>query len=403
MKKSFLTLFVCLALLLSACNGAAATPTSTPTLPPTNTPIPATPTTPPTATPTKTPIPATPTPTWTPAPPIVFSTDLVRAPKDFSSLEMTVSMKYDGIDIDDKNITGNLDAKVGINLKTSELYVTASGTGTGNLMGLGDLLGGLGSGAGGGAIEMYLTGGEMYMNIMGSWLMISAKALSDEPLDKSLADSIFKDYADISAWLKSAKYVGMETVNGVPTHHFSYDQSNLDLTKLPEGMVIDKASGDLFVAVEGSYIVRSSGKFSGKNLGTPGTTMQAATIKEGNLEYTNNLISLNKLITVKIPDTAKEGVKPPADIPVLSGSVQIAGGSIMGFTIYTFTTEKTPQDAATFYKAELVKQGWKLSKSDETGEQLSFSYTKDARSMELSIGPDATTGKNTINIMLTGG
>ena len=57
--------------------------------------------------------------------------------------------------------------------------------------------------------------------------------------------------------IEDAKYVGRETVNGIPTKHYKYNSKTGMLAALGE------VSGETWVAIDGGYVVKDTVKWTG--------------------------------------------------------------------------------------------------------------------------------------------
>ena len=68
-------------------------------------------------------------------------------------------------------------------------------------------------------------------------------------------DLAFVATDDLLDGLKDANYEGIETYNGIETRHYSFDEASFDMADLPEGGEIEEASGHIYIAVDGNYVV----------------------------------------------------------------------------------------------------------------------------------------------------
>ena len=57
--------------------------------------------------------------------------------------------------------------------------------------------------------------------------------------------------------IEDAKYVGRETINGIPTKHYKYNSKTGMLTALGE------VSGETWVAIDGGYVVKDTVTWKG--------------------------------------------------------------------------------------------------------------------------------------------
>jgi len=379
----FVILLASLALLLVACGGGDDTGTApeatqavqaaTDTLPPppTDTPIP----------PTNTPPPPTETPTGSTEPGGEGEgLDSVIRPTELDSFRSSMTLSWQGTMTDGTEIAESMTVLVEYVREPLAEHVTMSG----DFPGMEDM--GIESGQ---ALEMYVVEGTMYMNLFGSWLQMPAE---EAGLDAD--EMAFSATEDMLGELEKANYEGQTTYNGVKVKHYTFDEKSFDLADLPAGAEIDEASGNVYVAVEGDYVVHMDMTMSGDNVEVP--SGQGETLQNGSLTITMDLTDINQPITIELPPEALESGKPPEDIPVPENAEDLQALGMMG--MLTYQSASTPEELVDFYKAEMPKNGWTEVSVDVTAGMANLEYNKEDRTATIMITPDSDTGKTAVMI-----
>jgi len=141
--------------------------------------------------------------------------------------------------------------------------------------------------------------------------------------------------------ISNATRMGKETVNGIASEHYRFDQ---------EGLYIEKdgsnVAGDVWLSEEGGYLVKYvltsplPDKLSGKGLETSQT-------------WTYELSLVNAAEGISLPTNC---MPVPTDIPVTSDArdVRLNTGAL------AFTSNLKPIEVADFYVKELPALGWTL-------------------------------------------
>jgi hypothetical protein len=149
------------------------------------------------------------------------------------------------------------------------------------------------------SMEMYVVSNTVYLNLGGTWLKTPAGSevtnLDNIGLVKS--EDLLKD-------VTGARYVGDETINGVQTKHYTFDETSIDASQLSEGSTIDSAQGDVWVAAEGNYVVRLEMSMTGKNISIPADSAGNSRMSNGTVHISVNLSDVNQPITITVPPEA---------------------------------------------------------------------------------------------------
>jgi hypothetical protein len=152
-----------------------------------------------------------------------------------------------------------------------------------------------------------------------------------------------------------AEPAGSETINGVATDHYTFDERAIG------GVDVADATGEVWVASEGGYVIKyvltveAGADFFGE--GRQGTT---------SLDYA--LTDINQPITVALPADCPAGM---VDAPLLPDAVEAV--HVPG--LISYTTSTSTADAAAFYQEQLPTLGWQPLGEPiitETSMQLDF-------------------------------
>ena len=143
--------------------------------------------------------------------------------------------------------------------------------------------------------------------------------------------------------IEDAKYVGRETINGIPTKHYKYNSKTGMLTALGE------VSGETWVAIDGGYVVKDT--VSGRAAAASSAWVRPPRPPaEGS--WTWELSDVNKPLEIKPPEGC-EGSQ--LDLPIMPDATEKSRFGDMT----TYKTAGKPADVAKFYKDELAAAGWK--------------------------------------------
>ncbi len=195
-----------------------------------------------------------------------------------------------------------------------------------------------------------------------------------------MAENPFADLTDTSAFLEevgNAEFVGEETINGVKTLHYTFDQTAF----MQEDTDVKWAEGHVYIAKDGGYIVR----FVMDGEGDLGMAI-AGEDQPGTIHLELNIEPIDEPVTVEIPAEC-EGGAAESEYPVLEDAAQFTmfGG------IVSYVTQTPFADILSFYDSELSAEGWV---KDEAGSfvvensSAIVSYTKEGQTLNITIGTD---------------
>ena len=75
--------------------------------------------------------------------------------------------------------------------------------------------------------------------------------------------------------------------------------------------MVDQVKGDIWIAVDGDYIVKMDTTLIGTEMGVPGNQ----TMSNGSMHMVMDVTDANKPITIEVPVEALESGQLPQDIP----------------------------------------------------------------------------------------
>ncbi len=215
-----------------------------------------------------------------------------------------------------------------------------------------------------GAFEMWQIGDTSYMK---SGEDAECMSFSTEGAGNDIQKGTFSP--SMLGSIEDAKYVGRDTVNGIPTRHYKYNSKTGMLTSLGE------VSGETWVAIDGGYVVKDTVTWQGGGLFF-GRGSNTAT---GEGTWTWELSDVNEPFEIKPPEGC-EGSQ--LDLPIMADATE---KSRFG-DIVTYKTEGKPADVATFYKDELAAAGWEPEgEPTEMGEVVILNFAKDDLKLNVMI------------------
>jgi len=168
-----------------------------------------------------------------------------------------------------------------------------------------------------------------------------------------------------------ADQAGTDRVNDLAANRYTFDQRALGEQDLTE------ATGELWVASEGGYIVRylrttkAGADYFGEGV-------------EGTMTLSYELTEPNQPVTIELPDSCPPGL---VDAPLLPDAANV--DNLPGALSYDTSTSLT--EAVAFYQEQLPGLGWQPAGDPQIEETSAYlNYTKDKRSMNLVITSSAT-------------
>jgi hypothetical protein len=199
--------------------------------------------------------------------------------------------------------------------------------------------------------------------------------------ESDLTQGIFTP--DMMGSISGAKYAGRETVNGVDTKHYTWKETSLPVFGFAS------ASGEVWVATDGDYVVRYSSEASGSG------TLFGAGEQEGTVSLEYNLTDVNGSFTIEAPAECETAA---TDIPVMADAQDKATFGEM----LSYSSPSALVDVVEFYKTEMPANGWQPSGEPmEMEDFATLSFAKDGRTAQVMITTSADT--NLTSVVVTTG
>ena len=228
-------------------------------------------------------------------------------------------------------------------------------------------------------MEAWQVGNTMYMQTVEADGTKQCISMSSDDKSNQLSKGLFNP--SMLGSVSNAKYVGTDTVNGVKAKHYTYDEKSANLFGAA------KVSGEIWVAVDGGFVVKETVNWSGA-AGLFGTNSKS----KGDGKWTWELSNVNQPITVTPPENCGGAA---ADIPVMKDATEktSVGDMIM------YKTASKVADVVEFYKQQMPAKGWKLEGEPEvTDESATMQFSKDAQTAQVMVSVDQGKTQVVINV-----
>jgi len=202
--------------------------------------------------------------------------------------------------------------------------------------------------------------------------------------DEAPSQDLMFSPSDIIGGISAAQVVGVETVNGVSAQHIIVDVSSLATF----GAYTD-AKAEAWLADFGvvRYIFTATGSDQFFGLGTGA---------EGTITWEYNVTNVNQPLDITAPEDCG-GV--PDDIPLMPDAEDV---SAFG-ELTSYTSPSALADVVAFYEAQMASNGWTAGPPGFTSEEFTtLSFSKDDRSVTITITYDTSTDTSTVLIQLGG-
>ena len=192
-------------------------------------------------------------------------------------------------------------------------------------------------------------------------------AFSSEDSAKNMDQRMFRP--DALGRIEDGKYVGRETVNGIPTKHYTY------ASKLSAVGGTGEVAGETWVAIDGGYVVKDTVIWQGGSgfLGLGGS-------EAGEGTWTWEITDVNTVKEITTP----EGCELPdvLDLPIMPDATEKAQfGSMI-----SYKSASPMKDVVAFYQEELVASGWTAEgEPTEMDEIAMLNFAKDGKTLNLMI------------------
>jgi hypothetical protein len=181
--------------------------------------------------------------------------------------------------------------------------------------------------------------------------------------------------------VSGAKYVKTDTVNGIKAKHYAWEEGGL------VGLGFTSAKGDVWVAVDGDYVVKYTAEATGKDM------LFGSTAEEGTITVEYNLTEVNGSFQIEPPADCEA---PATDIPIMADAKD---KSTFGEMV-SYTSASAFADVVEFYKTEMPNNGWQSSGEPTEMEGLAMlEFAKDNRKAQVMISHD--TDKQITDVVIT--
>ena len=248
-------------------------------------------------------------------------------------------------------------------------------------------------------IEFYIVADTAYMNLgmEDGWISFpndSTDSLSDDFIS-------YQDFVDLPD--KAKRKLLPEKVNGVMAWHYVVDEDDLE----EEFGRYDEMAADLWIAVDGGYMVKMEVTMSG-NFNTEEIGEQI--IDDGSMTVVFNMRDVNENFTIELPDEAASatdfsldgdmfggGEWTREDVPLpVDAEVDLAMEGMV-----SATTKLAFADALEFMLAQLEANGWVVEGDPwESEDSYWGDFAKDGETLNLMIDP-AYDDTDRVSIMIT--
>jgi hypothetical protein len=223
-------------------------------------------------------------------------------------------------------------------------------------------------------MELFQIGETTYMLSPESDGKVSCISMSSADQKGQLTKGMFSPTSLGS--VSGAKYVGSETVNGIPTKHYKYGDTAQAV------LALGKTAGEIWIAQDGGFVVKDILSWQGGR-GLFGMDAQS----KGDGKWTWELTNVNQPIGIKAPQNCAGNA---AGLPVMADATE---KSTFGDMI-TYKTASKIADVVAFYQKEMVAAGWQ-AQADNSGiteetATLSFSKNTDTANLLVSISDNVT-------------
>jgi hypothetical protein len=227
-------------------------------------------------------------------------------------------------------------------------------------------------------MEAWQMGNTMYIQMQDSDGKSQCMSFSSEDQSSQLTKGLFNP--NTLGSVSDAKYVGTDTVNGVQAKHYKYDEKSAAL------FAAAKVAGDIWVAVDGGYVVKETVNWTGAS-GLFGSGSDA----KGDGKWNWELSNVDQPIDIKPPEGCGGAA---ADIPIMGDATE---KSSFGDTI-TYKSATKLTDVVDFYQNEMKNAGWTLEGEPMISDEVaSLEFSKDGQTATIML----TTDQGTTQVMIT--
>ena len=210
------------------------------------------------------------------------------------------------------------------------------------------------------AFEAVQIGDKQYF-VLGDGQCVSSSADEGDAMDAQIFEP-----DDVIGGLENARRVRPdERVNGILCRHYTFDETGVAWG------AFSHAEGEIWIAVEGEYVVRYTLQAEGKN--------PVAGDDEGRIEWEYEVRDVNEPITIEPPagcDAAE------SEFPIMPDATDM---TTMG-NMVMYTSASAFDDVLAFYQEQMPANGWSgTDDSFVSSDTAMVGYTKDGRSATVTL------------------
>lgn len=216
------------------------------------------------------------------------------------------------------------------------------------------------------------------------------------PVDQGTSENPYEELMNTGGFLtgQATRIQPDETLNGIPVYVYEITSANLSTTDSSTQDFTEITNGRVYIAKDTGYLVGIVMDGQGKNT-IDGSNMDLV----GNVHFEVNYYDQNQPVTVTVPAACAQG---DTGSGVSSGSFPVPEGvsdliSMTGMT--TFSSDKTPEELAQYYKTEMAAAGWTAGEEISMTGFVTLTFTKDGKTATVTITADASTGKTLVLIV----
>jgi hypothetical protein len=218
--------------------------------------------------------------------------------------------------------------------------------------------------------ESVQIGDQQYI-VFGEGQCISTSASEEDPIDMEM----FQIDDAIGGLESASRVLPDEMVNDILCRHYVFDETSLGWG------TFSSAEGEVWVAVDGGYVVKYTLQAEGQN---------PVTNEEGTLEWSYDISDVNQSILIE-PPAGCEATE--SEFPIMPDATN---QSSMGGLI-TYESASSFDDVLSFYQEQMPANGWSDSgDSFVSSGSAMLSYTKDGRTATVAL----TDSEGTISVVI---
>jgi hypothetical protein len=250
------------------------------------------------------------------------------------------------------------------------------------------------------SIEFYTMEETTYVSfgMEGGWISIPNDL--DNPFSEKLIS--YDDFVDLPE--RASRKLLPENVNGVTAWHYVLDEDDF----LEEFTTYNEVSGDVWIAVDGGYMVKMDVSITGT---FAPDIIRHQPIDQSTMEVSFNLRDVNENFTIESPhETASTVNTPVPDEPVIYGAwarqdvplpedayINTAGGDNV-----TAQTQLSFEEVVEFFQTQLPANGWDVGRETYAGSEMyNGLFEKGEEILTLNLVPSRIgAGKMSITITI---